>query len=538
MGRGVKLVVEGCVDCGACVDICPYAVSTKILNCNHCNVCVETCPKNAFYEVMPGIYGVDKNICDGCGECFCPYDALEIKGYARKCDLCGGEPRCVNVCIKGLHLEQTEDEKELSKGVLGWEKTDGEYESGLKELTTGQLKIIQEIKLIFKELLKEEEVELDEVIDDYLREKDSKKDESLEIVKQEIEGFSALDRLLKDDELEEIVVNGKRNVKVYHRDDGWLTADFRFTNNEKLIELINKMARQVGRRVTLQNPRVNAILPDGSRLHALIPPLVKEPTITIRKFQRNFFTPKKLIETKTITSEALAFLWLVVESDLNLLICGPTGSGKTTTLNALTSFIPNEDRVIAVEEIPEISVNSKHFVRLVANEKLGITMDKLVTETLRMRPDKLIVGEIRDSEEVKAFINSAMAGQGRGSITTFHALSDVEVLSRLKHLGVSELELNSIDVILVQKRWKVGRKELRRVFSMSEVVDSDPITLFRYDFRKDQLVKIKDLPASNRLLESLRLSKKEFERELEKRRSFLETWCGEGDLNEAYRQYL
>jgi len=539
----MKLVVDSCVECGACVDACPYALSTKILNCTQCNACVETCPKNAFYEVMPGIYSIDKNICDGCGQCFCPYDALEIKGYARKCDLCGGNPKCTRVCVKGLHLEQTEEERELSKGILGWEKAKGDYQTNMPELTVRELEAIKEIILVFREMVKDEDVELSDVTDDYIRQKKLPLPEERRrmfegIIKEEVSGFSVLDILLDDELLEEIAVNGTSEILVFHRNKGWLTTDVRFTNPEKLVYLINKMARQIGRRVSLQQPRLNAVLPDGSRLHAVIPPLASEPTITIRKYQEGVFGPKELIANRTISSEALAFLWLAVESDFNILICGPTGSGKTTTLNALTNFIQKGDRVIAVEEIPEVKVSSEHFVRLVVNEKLGATMDTLVTDTLRMRPDKLIVGEIRNAKEVKAFINSSLAGQGRGSMCTFHALSDLEALNRLSFLGVSEQNLNSINLIVVQKRWRQGKTELRRVSSISEVVDSKPVLTFKYNHINDTLERVGELPASDKLLDSLRLSKSRFMTELKLRKSFLEDYAGGGELTESYSNYV
>lgn len=489
----MKLVSEECVECGACTDKCPYALSTKILDCTQCNACVETCNKNAFYEIMPGIYSIDQSLCDGCGECFCPYDALEIKDYARKCDLCGGEPKCIEVCLKDLRLEYDEKEKALNK--LGWEKIEGEYKTHAKRLLPHELKAVNDIRKLFKELIKQEDVTLKALIQEYCREyplKEKQENRVLETLKHELQGFSVLDHMLEDKELEEITVKGMDCVRVFHRSKGWLRADVRFIDQEKIMLLINKMAREVGQRISIRHPRLNAVLPNGQRLHAIVPPLARYPNMTIRKFDKNLFSPEELVKKHTISHEAMDFLSKAIKCDVNALICGSTGSGKTTTLDCLASFIPLKERVVIVEETPEVHLPHEHQVKLRVNEALGISMNELIKDTMRMRPDRVIIGEIRSEKEVKAFMNSILAGQGKGSLATFHALSSEDALKRLMLLGAKKTELDALDLIIVQKRWTeygIESMEKRRIVEISEVHNSKPRKIFEHEYAMDKLTK-------------------------------------------------
>ena len=172
--------------------------------------------------------------------------------------------------------------------------------------------------------------------------------------------------------------------------------------------------------------------------------------MTIRKFKQSPFSPKDLVETGTISDEALAFLWMAMQCDFNVLVAGSTGSGKTTTLNCLSAFIPMRERIIIVEETPEINIPHRHSVRLTVNSDIGVGMDELVSDTLRMRPDRVIGGEVRTAPEAKALMNTMLAGQGKGSIATFHALNSQEAVNRLRNLGINELDLGAINLVVVQ----------------------------------------------------------------------------------------
>ncbi len=291
--------------------------------------------------------------------------------------------------------------------------------------------------------------------------------------KMNCDGFGAFDPFLADDDLEEITVNGQGRVRVYHRKKGWLETNA-FIEKEFAINAVNKMARPLGRRLTLQSPRLNAALPNGSRLHACISPLASSGfEATIRRFRNKPFSVKELVDNGTMTAECAAFLWTVLFGDASLLVCGTTGSGKTTTLNALFSFIPKTERVIITEETPEINVPHEHAVRIIANEGLGIGLNDLVKDTLRMRPDRVIIGEVRDSRETTALFDSLLAGQARGTYATFHSTTAADALNRLTSLGARKQDLDAVDLVLVQKRRAIlengSQREQRRVTELCEV---------------------------------------------------------------------
>ena len=325
----------------------------------------------------------------------------------------------------------------------------------------------------------------------------------LELFSRQVFGFGVLSFLIEDEEIEEISVIGTGNEKpvfVFHRAFGWLETNMFFSSETEVRDVVNKMARKLERRLTMHTPRINAVLPNGSRLHAAIFPIsFLGPSITIRKFFKNPFTPAQLVQKKTISLEAAAFLWLAMEVECSLLVAGNTGSGKTSTLNSLFSFVPKQERIIGVEETPEIVLPHKHLVKLSVVENLGIGMQELINDTLRMRPDRVIVGEVRTSGEAKAFIQTLLAGQGKGSYATFHAQSAAECITRLKKLGVMETDLNALDLIVVQKRWtRIDSErntfmEQRRITEIVELEKAGNAvefnTLFGFDYKKDCLRK-------------------------------------------------
>lgn len=290
-------------------------------------------------------------------------------------------------------------------------------------------------------------------------------------------GQSIITPMLKDPDFEEIIVNGpNKEVMVYHSTFGWLRTNAFFDSEEKIKSIVNKMAAPLGRQLSFHTPMVNAVLADGSRLNASIYPVAFTGiNVTIRKFKENPLTPINLINFGTISGEAMAFLWLAMQTSSSILICGNTGSGKTTTLNSLFCFLPPKERIIIVEETPELMPPQHHLIKMNTAEKLRIGLDKLIENTFRMRPDRVIVGEIRGGEEAKAFVDTMLAGQAKGSYCTFHAESAREALERLVSFGIEERALASLDLIVVQKRQeKIGksgaRSEERRVTEISEVI--------------------------------------------------------------------
>lgn len=487
----------------------------------------------------------------------CSFNAfVESESGLVKCNLCeedGGasEPKCIQAC--------PENALSISHDAVGWRIEDfaSDYFVPPMKLSGDQEKLFDELFSEYLEQAKDVEEKEGKKERKQEKEKDfvrrklkdllkkicersdlllSKKDgeELLDAATKNAVGFGVFDYLLQDDELEEISVIGvNKPIYVFHRARGWLATNCFVTNEAFAINAVNKMARGLGRRITFQNPRLNATLPDGSRLHATIAPLTLNGVeLTLRKFKQNPFTMLDFIELNTINASAAAFLWLALYADISLLITGNTGSGKTSMLNALFSFIPLADRVVITEETPEINVPHNHKVRVVASEELGIPMRDIVKDTLRMRPDRVIIGEVRSREEVEALLDSLLAGQARGSYATFHANDSHEALARLSALGASREDLQAIDLILVLRRITLydertrAQKEIRRVMELSELRDAKPIPLFEYNSRKDSLEKTRFLKSSS-LLEKIALnyksSKKQLLRELSRRERFLET---------------
>ena len=299
-----------------------------------------------------------------------------------------------------------------------------------------------EVERLLDEQAAEQELELDADQRAYL----------LSAAMSHLAGFAPLDHFLSDPNLEEIAVIGLgQPIYIYHRKGGWQATNAAITSSEHLTHLINKMARGLGRRVSSESPRLNALLPDGSRLHASIPPL-SGGELTIRKHAVRPWSAADLLASGSIHSDALAFLWLAFQSDSSVLVAGNTASGKTTLLDALLGFVPLTERVVVIEETPELRPPHPHQVHLVCNEDLHISMAELVRDSLRMRPDRVVVGEVRTPPETQAYMETLLSGQARGSYATFHAQSANEALRRLVNLGAAAEDLVSLDFIVIQRR--------------------------------------------------------------------------------------
>src|SRR5579884_4123333 len=257
---------------------------------------------------------------------------------------------------------------------------------------------------------------------------------ALEIA-DDILGHGPLERLLADETITEIMVNGPYDIWI-ERGGRLHHSDVQFNDEWHLRRIINKMVAQVGRRIDESSPMVDARLPDGSRVNAVIPPLsLSGPLVTIRKFSRRRLTLDDMIKLGTLSQETVEFLQRCVRAQLNMLISGGTGSGKTTLLNALSTAIPNEERIVTIEDAAELRLNQEHVLRLEARPKdlageNEVPIRALVRNSLRMRPDRIIVGEVRGAEALDML--QAMNTGHDGSLSTIHANSPRDALSRVE----------------------------------------------------------------------------------------------------------
>jgi len=309
-------------------------------------------------------------------------------------------------------------------------------------------------------------------------------------LRDELLGYGPLEPLLKDPDIGDILVNGYNQVYVERR--GKLEpSPVRFTDNAHLLKIIEKIAAGVGRRVDESCPMVDARLPDGSRVNAIIPPLALDgPALSIRKFAKDPIRVQNLLEFGTITPEIAQVMEAMVKGRLNILISGGTGTGKTTFLNVMSSFIPDDERIITIEDSAELQLQQEHLVRLETRppnlEGTGeITQRDLVRNALRMRPDRIILGEVRQSEALDML--QAMNTGHDGSLATIHANSPRDALTRLETM-VSMAGLNipdkavrhqiasAIDVVIQLARLSDGS---RKMMSLHEIVgmEGDMITM-------------------------------------------------------------
>lgn len=296
----------------------------------------------------------------------------------------------------------------------------------------------------------------------------------------EILGFGPLEVLLADENVSEIMVNGPEKVFVERK--GKLSkTNIIFENNEHVMKVIDRIVSPLGRRIDESSPYVDARLPDGSRVNAIIPPLaLNGPTLTIRKFEKDPLTIDDLIRFGSMSPETAEFLKACVLSRLNMVVSGGTGSGKTTLLNVLSSFIPNDERIITVENAAELQLRQEHVVTLESRPaniegKGEVSIQDLVINTLRMRPDRVVVGECRGGETLDML--QAMNTGHDGSLTTAHANSPRDMLSRLETMclmagmdlpvrAIREQVASAVDVIVQQTRMRDGS---RKIINVTEI---------------------------------------------------------------------
>lgn len=302
------------------------------------------------------------------------------------------------------------------------------------------------------------------------------------LIDNEINGYGPITELLEDKSITEIMVNGPSEI--YVEIDGHIVLDrsVSFINQDHIIRTIQRMIQPLGRTIDTTNPMVDARLDDGSRLNAVIPPLaIKGPVLTIRKFKDDMASVDDLLRNGTLTSEMARFLEAAVKEKMNIIISGGTGGGKTTLLNVLSSFIGENERIITIEDAAELKLEQRHVIsletRLTNYEGSGeITIRDLVINSLRMRPDRIIVGEVRGKEAFDML--QAMNTGHTGSLTTMHANSPLDALNRLETMilmagmeipikAIREYIENAINLVVHVERLADGR---RKVTNISEIV--------------------------------------------------------------------
>jgi pilus assembly protein CpaF len=320
-----------------------------------------------------------------------------------------------------------------------------------------------------------------------------------EAVLAEVIGYGPIQDVLNDDDISEVMVNGPRQVWIERAGQLYLT-DINFTDADHVLRIIQRIVAPLGRRCDEASPMVDARLPDGSRVNAIIPPLsLVGPTLTIRKFRRVPFGPSELLRNATLTSDALQFLSACVKGRLNIVVAGGSGAGKTTLLNTLSNFISERERIVSIEDAAELQLQQMHVLTLEtrppnAEGRGEVAIRDLFRNALRMRPDRVIIGECRGPEALDML--QAMNTGHDGSLTTVHANGPRDALARIETMvlmsgadlplrAIREQVVSAIDLVVFVERMQDGT---RKVTQISEVrgLESDIVTMqdiFAFDTR-------------------------------------------------------
>ena len=319
------------------------------------------------------------------------------------------------------------------------------------------------------------------------------------LIDGEVNGYGPINELLNDDAVTEIMVNSPSEV--YVEIDGVIRKDetVSFINNEHIIRTIERLIEPVGKSIDVNNPMVDARLEDGSRINAIIPPLSKYPVITIRKFRKNIVGMDNLIGNGTLTPYMARFLEAAVKARLNIIISGAAGAGKTTILNILSNFINDSERVITIEDVLELNLNLPNVVSLETRTSNydgngEITIRDLVRNSLRMRPDRIIIGEVR-GEEAFDLLQAMNTGHD-GSLTTLHANGTVDAMNRLETMvlmdesqipinAMREYINNAIDLVVHISRMKDGRRKITKISEVVDVADGELVLKNIFGFKSE-----------------------------------------------------
>ena len=372
----------------------------------------------------------------------------------------------------------------------------------------GDKGLLEEIRVKIVQNLIEENIPEDTLPEDYIN---NEIDESLlgydlsnlernhvfNLIQNEITGYGPITPLLEDTAITEIMVNGPSDI--YVEIDGKIVKDetVSFINDKHIIRTIQRIVQPLGRTIDSANPMVDARLRDGSRLNAVIPPLsLKGPILTIRKFNKKLESIDDLLRGGSLTVNMARFLEAAVEAKLNIIISGGTGTGKTTLLNILSGFLGEDERIITIEDAAELKLHQKHVIaletRLTNYEGEGeVTIRDLVRNSLRMRPDRIIVGEVRGKEAFDMM--QAMNTGHEGSLTTLHANNPVDALNRLETMILmNEMEIpvsavrgyieNAIDIIIQIDRLSDGKRKITSISELAGIKDGDIVVkdIFTY----------------------------------------------------------
>ena len=342
---------------------------------------------------------------------------------------------------------------------------------------------------------------LDEVIKERLKEIPDwvKRKDLMEEIMNDVLGFGVIEEYLRDPKVNEVMING--NDVYYEREGRIFEAPLGFAGPDEVRKVIERIIHPIGRRVDESSPLVDGRLPDGSRVNIVVPPVALDgPVITIRKFSRAIFSADALVETESISGVMAEFFRLIVVHRLNVMITGRTSSGKTTLLNLISNFIPDEERIITIEEMAELQLSQRHVVRLEMRApnvqgKGEITIRTLFRNALHMRPDRIIVGECRGAETLDML--QAMNTGHDGSISTAHSNSPRDLFARIEAMvGMSDLPLNSrtvrkqiasgIDVVIYCTRYPDGQRKVTSVCEIQAGEDGEEDIVLREIYRFDR----------------------------------------------------
>lgn len=388
---------------------------------------------------------------------------------------------------KSLKLIEKEVDPYLNLKINIQNRVISELDIDFKDISEDNEELKEEIKYIILKHIEQESLNMT----------NHQKNKINEELLNEIIGFGPITGLLKDDYVTEIMVNGPYQIYI-EKNGKLILTDAKFKDNNHVMHVIKKIVAPIGRRIDESSPMVDARLPNGSRVNAIIPPLaIDGPSITIRKFSEDPFQVDDLISFGTINSKMSQLLKYCVEGHLNIVVSGGTGSGKTTTLNVLSSFIPDSERIVTIEDAAELQLSQSHVIRLETRPanvegKGEITIRDLVKNSLRMRPDRIIVGEVRSGETLDML--QAMNTGHDGSLTTGHANSPRDMLSRLETMvlmsgmnlpirAIRDQVGSAIDLIIQQSRLMDGSRKITHITEV-QGMEGDVIILqdiFKYE---------------------------------------------------------
>ena len=381
--------------------------------------------------------------------------------------------------------------------------------------------------------------ELNRLLKKYFPNADDKtKDMLINYVIEQNLGLGNIEILLKDDKIEEIVVNGaKEPIWIYHKKYAWLKTNIIIPSEDRIRHFSTMIGRDVNKEITILSPLMDAHLLTGDRVNATLSPVSSfGNTITIRKFAKDPWTIASFLKNKTIDYDTAALVWLCIQNELSVLISGGTGSGKTSMLNVIASFMPPNQRIISIEDTRELQLpNTLHWLAMATRlpnpeGKGGVAMLDLIVNSLRMRPDRIIMGEIRRQKEAETMFEAVHTGHS--CYGTFHANDAFETVTRLTNppINLPKLVLPALSVILVQNRNR--RTNQRRTLQFAEILpDGNLNIVYQYNPLKDTMVKKNNLKIVNKTLEIFTgMTDKDIAKDLTEKKKILK-WIVDNDIS-------